>query len=201
VSNLLNQARYDHLVRRVGAIIGGGSKVSEALSELFPVLSVEDLPAELLLLADWRMAMGGVELLAVAAETPKAQLFNPVDSGQLITVDRIDATCSNVTEMRYTLTATALGTDVGNEQFRDTRLGVANTPTGSIRSESAVGGIAANFTVRRIANTPTIFEDSKGVIVLGPGTGITVAPDTTNAILVVGFFWRERVAEESELNF
>ncbi len=44
----LQQNRYDQLIRRVGGIIGPGSKVVEALGELFPVIDVENVPGELL---------------------------------------------------------------------------------------------------------------------------------------------------------
>jgi len=197
----LQQTRYDQLVRRVGAIIGPGSKVSEALSELFPTLEVENLPAELQMLAGWRMAMGGTEVPATAAEVSKVQLFNPVGSGQLVVITRINATTGGTADVRMAFTETELADETTNDRFRDTRLGVATIPTASVRSESSAAGVAAQWSQRVAGNAVVLIEDTRGVAVLAPGQGLTIGPDITNNVNTASFLWRERVAEESELLF
>ena len=197
----LQQTRYDQLIRRVGGIIGPGSKVSEALSELFPVISVEDLPAELMMLAGWKMAMGGSELAATAAEVSKIQLFNPVGSGQLVVIERINAGPATTVDIRMAFTNTALVDESANDRFRDTRLGTATIPTASTRTDSSATGVAGQFIQRTLGNTTIVVESTKGVAVLAPGSGLTIGPDSTNIALVASFLWRERVAESSELLF
>ncbi len=196
----LQQTRYDQIIRRVGGIIGPGSKVSEALTELFPTIDVENIPAELLILGGWRMAMGAVRISAVPAEVPKAQLFNPTGSGLIIVVERINATGSSTQSIRMAVTATPLDVDGGNEQFRDTRAGVANVPVGSVRFESTAGNVSNIWEQTELGNTPVILESSqKGILVLAPGTGVNLGPAETNVLFACGFLWRERVALESEL--
>jgi len=201
VSQDLQTARYDQLLRRVGALIGPGSKVTEVLGELFPMMDVENVPGELLRLMGTRIGMGGTTLAAVAAQIGKIQLFNPVGSGLLTTCTTIvSGTDGSGDITEYFLTATPLLTNVGNTPQRDTRDGVAVSTVTQVRSDTAAGGIPAHFNFVSVGNTPTTIQDPNGVVVLSPGTGITVAANTANRVLTVGFLWRERVAEPSELN-
>jgi len=196
----LQQSRYDRLLRRVGDLKGAGSKVNDVLEELFPVIEVEGVPGELLRLMGTRLGMGGHVLSAVAAQFAKIQIFNPVDSGYLTTVTNIISStdvAGVITE--YFLTTVPLLTEVGNNPLRDTRDPIAAGATTQIRSEQDVSGIPAHFQFRSIANTPTKITDPNGVVILAPGTGLTVAPSTVNRSLTCSFFWRERIFEPSEL--
>lgn len=198
----INQNRWDQLVRRVAAIVGPGSKVNNTIGDLFPMLDVENMPGELLRLSNTRLGMGTATLSNVAAETPKIQLFNPAGSRLLVTLTTMVITQSftgGISE--FFLTAVPLTTNVGNTPFRDTRDGVAVSTVAQVRLLSDAAGIPAHFQYASLANTPTTFNDSNGIVVLAPGTGITIATNVANRTLTVAFMWRERVAEESELNF
>jgi len=198
----LQQSRYDQLMRRVGDLKGPGSKVNDVLQELFPMVDVENVPTELLILGGTRIGFGSVRLLANVGDVPKSQLFNPADSGFIVTITDITHTIATVvTEMRFAFAAAGVADEVGQETFRDTRGGLASTPVAQVRSEISLGGIPGIWQVSNLPNVPFPQRNNKGLAVLGPGTGLTCAPNTTNVTTVVAWKWRERVAEPSELNF
>ena len=197
----LQQNRYDQLIRRVGGIIGPGSKVSEALTELFPVIDVERVPGELLLLGGTKIVLASARLAGVAAEIPKIQLFNPADSGVLATVSTIYVSVGSNSLIEFDFVAAAIGTAIGGENVRDTRRGVATRTVIELRTDSSAGGIPGTFIQKVNLREPLRITDRNGVCVLAPGTGVTVDTAETNRELCVSFFWRERTAELSELSF
>jgi len=197
----LQQTRYDRLLRRVGGIIGPGSKVAEALSELFPTLDVESVPSELLFLSGTRTGTAGTTIAATAAEISKIQLFNPADSGHLVTVTDIWASSVANMTLEFDFRSTALDDNVGNNVLRDQRAGVSSLAVAQLRSESSAGGVSPFWVIRVLGRTPLHIESRNDVAVLSPGTGIVVAPGVVNQEISASFFWRERVAEASELNF
>ncbi len=197
----LQQARYDQLIRRVGGLYGGGSKVVEVLPELFPTIDLENIPAELLWLAGIRIGVGTATVLPIVGEIAKVQLFNPAGSLKLVTVTSLGMSMNANDELRWGVFSNPLATNVGNVVYRDTRTGIAVVPTTQVRSDSAPGGITAEWQTRVLAETQVLLSDRNGIAVLAPGTGLTAATTSTNRRLVVNFLWRERQALESELNF
>jgi len=188
-------------MRRVGGIIGPGSKVSEVLSELFPVLDVESVPSELLLLAGTRIAEGGSSIGAAVGEAPAFQIFNPADSGTIITVTRllysVDAT-STCTWGRST--AVFAGSAQGSEEFTDTRNSLADRPVAEIRPRTTAVLPNNSNQARVLINTLLLIENKNDIIVLSPGFGFEIGSATLNVTARIAMNWRERVAETSELN-
>ena len=82
----LQQNRYDRLLRRVGGLIGAKSMVNDALGELFPMLEVENVPGELLALLGTQLGWCSASLGPSVGNFNHHQLFNPADSGVVITV-------------------------------------------------------------------------------------------------------------------
>jgi len=200
VTNQIQQNRYDGMLRRVGGIIGPGSKVSEVLSELFPVIDVEQVPGELLILAGTRTAHGGSTQGGVAAEAGKYQLFNPVDSGHIITITRIRFSCLVTTLHRWgRSSAVFAGTPVGTEELLDTRNDVTTTPVGQIRRLSVATLSNGSAIHRVLANTISDMHSENGVCVLSPGFGFEAGVNALNTSTECSIQWRERVAEASEL--
>lgn len=197
----IQQNRYDQLLRRVGGLIGPGAKVGEVLSELFPMIDVERVPGELLLLMGTRIAIGGGIFTSAAGQSPKVQLFNPVDSGNIITVTRLTVSAGSNVLIRFGPVNLALTTGIGTETFRDMRLPLTDRPIGEIRQESAVALADGTGQVLVSPNIPFILEDPNGVVVLPPGTGFEIGRDDQLSTIVHYWNWRERVAEPSELNF
>jgi len=199
VSNDLQQFRYDNLIRRVGGIIGPGSKVKEAIPELFPTLDVESCPAELLWLTGWRLAFGGDFLLGAAGETPRIELFNPVGSNKMVTVTDFVAATIITTTLLWTTTSVSFPGTNSPQKLRDTRRGAFEVPSGQIRFLSAAGTTVATNRTRVLPNIPFHFRDDNAIAVLFPGTGLEVGISTVASQLDISFTWRERIIEQSEL--
>ena len=201
MTNELQQTRYDRLIRRVGGIIGPGSKVAEALSELFPVIDVERVPAELLVLGGTSLALGSTVIASIAAERPAAQLFNPAGSQKIITVTHVYVSTNQAQQIRWNINATELLNVIVGSQFRDSRLGIGTIPTGIIRDESKAASTVARGQARVISGETLHLTDENAVAVLSPGFGLEVGGANVLTTLNVSFDWRERPAEASELNF
>lgn len=195
----LQQTRYDQLIRRVGGLIGPGSKVSEVISELFPMIDVENVPGELLLLGGTRLCLGSAIITAAGGQFPAVQLFNPVNSGALITVSSITISPTATQTINYEVNATPLLATTASERFRDGRLLVAAVPTGQIRTDDLVAATNGNHQFIVQGNDFANLTDRNGIAVLSPGTGLEIGGSTAAGTILVNFNWRERVAERSEL--
>ena len=196
----IQQNRYDQLLRRAGGLIGPGAKVAEVLAELFPVFDVENMPGELLILGGTRVAFGGASLQGAAAEGARIGLRNPLDSGNLVTISSVVISTTTTQTIRFGVNNTVLTTGVGTETFRDLRLAVTQRPIAEVRTQSSVALSPATGQLRLTAHTPVTLEDANGVAVLPPGFGFEVGTGTDATLIFVTYFWRERVAEISELN-
>ena len=197
----IQQGRYDALLRRVADLKGPGSKVNDVLEELFPTFDVENLPAELYILAKTELAMGGGFVGNVAAQAGRGQILNPAGSGKVMTVTQAGISSSIATTMRWGRRDTPLTSNLSAQIFRDTRHPLANLPTGQIRSQTSVALANANGQTRLLANTPWVLKDENGIAVLTEGTGFEIGSNVVNSTISFFFYWRERVAEPSELNF
>ena len=196
----VQQTRWDRIIRRVSGSIGPGSRVGETLSELFPVLDVERVPGELLILGGTRLAWGGATRAGVAAEFAKCQLFNPAGSENIITITRIDVDIEAAGLLRMSTQIFELATDVGTSAFRDSRFPVGDTPLGVIRSESTAVIITIFNQYLLETGVSFNFADENGIAILAPGTGLTIGPAAANINITAEFWWRERPAETSELS-
>jgi len=195
----LQQARYDQLVRRVGALYGGGSKVTEVLPELFPVLEVENTTPELIALTGWRTAWQSTERPAVVAQVSKSQLFNPSSSGVIAAVTKLLVVADSLAITQVQIENVQIGTPVKG-LFRDGRFGV---PRNTVLEVSSIDNVATGGGLRftHLTDTPIQISDDNGIVVLVPGTGLSVGTTNVNVRLTVNYFWRERLAQESEINF
>lgn len=196
----VQQTRWDRIIRRVTGSIGPGSRVSETISELMPVLDVERVPPELLLLGGTILGYGGASVGGVALEIPKIQLFNPAGSGNLVTITSCLVRASLGTLVRFTNESSARPTATTTERFRDSRGGVLAQPVAEVRTESVAGQIPAIGIFRMVANEPYVLKDVDSISILAPGTGFVLAPDIVEISFAVTFFWRERPVEQSELS-
>ena len=197
----LEQNRYDQLIRRVGGIVQTGSMVSEVISDLLPVIDVERVPGELLLLGGTRLCFGSTNLAGAAGESARVQLFNPADSGTIITVTGIIFGSSTGQTIRIGRNATALASGVGTETFRDTRLAILNRPTGQIRQESLAALVDINIHYQVVSGVTIQLTQNNDIAVLGPGQGLDTGTQTNATVIRVTYLWRERAAEQSELQF
>jgi len=199
VTDTIQQNRYDQLIRRVAGIVGPGSKVSNAIGDLFPMIDVENVPGELLALMGTRLAWMGTNQPAFAGLVNITQLFNPADSGHLITVTRIDV-ASQSTQLIVMGLVTVEQTALGGEQFRDGRFELATPPVGQVRIGTQVAPGPVNWQFLVGAFNPHIVQEDNGICVLPPGVGLQITTANQNTSLFTGYLWRERPAEQSELN-
>jgi len=200
VSQELQQNRYDQLIRRVGGLIGGGSKVSEVLGELFPVLEVENTVPELRLLGGTILGLGARTSAGAAAVHQQIQLFNPVNSGSLIVVTACELTVSAAQAVAFGLVSTALATQTSTQRTRDSRVPITTPILGQIRFGNSAVVAPDVGRVQLPLNLGVTLDNSDGVAVLSPGFGFQLTTTIVNTALVVTFWWRERAAEQSELN-
>jgi len=196
----IQQARYDHLLRRTTAQYGGGSKVGEALEDLFPVLEVERVPAELLRSVGWTLGAGQTTVTPVPGTRAVIQLFNPVDSQNLIVLTSVFFSVTLDGEVSAGPSFDALtGFSIPGQQ-RDTRVGVLRNTVGLIQEEDdALVANLLNF--RMEAQITQAVSDQNDIAVLAPGTGWRLRAFAVTVSLRVSFLYRERVAEPEELNF
>lgn len=195
----LQQARYDQLVRRVGALYGGGSKVVEVLPEVFPVLELENTTPELLALSGWRTAWQSTERPAVSAQQSASQLRNPVGSGMLVAVTQILIRCSPATTIQAEISTALFGTPVSG-LYRDARFGTPRNTAAQVSSADNIV-IGGGLRLRLLNNIQERLLDINGIVVLTPGSNLDVGTTGTDVLMTINYLWRERLAQESELLF
>jgi len=199
----VQQTRWDRLLRRVTGSIGPGSRVGETISELFPVLDVESVPGELLILAGTNIAHGAAQALGAAGEIPNIILFNPPESGNLITVTQVSVRSDIANDIiRCAVSSGVSGAQTDTERFRDARLiSPVGRPVGQVRTLSNPSQIAQQVNFSLLANDSKFFSDENGLAVLSPDTKYVIASTSVTTTITVTFWWRERPAQESELQF
>jgi len=202
VSQYLQQARYDQLVRRVGALYGGGAKVVEVLPDLFPVLEVEDTTPELLALSGWRLAWQQIQQTGVAAQVSALQLSNPLGSNVIAAVTQIIFTqlTQPTDNIQMQVTDTLFTSAAIRGLFRDGRFGGNRATALELRSDANIP-TGAGLRIPVVLDVPVTIRDDNGLVVLTPGTAFQVGTTGNNVTFSVNFFWRERLAQESEINF
>ncbi len=195
----LQQTRYDKLIRRVANIVGAGAIVTETLQEVFPVLDLENVPGELMVLGGWRLAHRGTDITAGGAQQTASQLFNPVDSGQVIVVTRVIVTLDALDTLGMRLDTTPLTSSNGFGQFRDARAGdpITDASVGNTRIQTPLA-ITPLAEFRVAGDDPFFLEDKNDVAVLMPGNGLTFGTGGNGRRLLVSYWWRERVLEAAE---
>ncbi len=196
----LQQARYDQLVRRLGALYGGGSKVVEVLPELFPVIDVENLPPEALAYTGWRTSWQMINQGNVAAQTSACELSNPAGSGILASVTQVIIRVGTTDSIQMEVNAAPLVSAAIRGLFRDGRAGGQRATVCELRADPNVA-TGAGLRLFITAGDLVTVRDDNGLVVLSPGSAFRVGSTGTNIFLDVNFLWRERTAEPSELNF
>jgi len=196
----VQQTRWDRIIRRVSGSIGPGSRVSETISELFPMVDVERVPGELLLLGGTGIAHGGGTIAATAGQLPGGALFNPPGSGSLITITGVRVTFGADSVVRWGTVIVERGAVVSTQLFRDMRRLPPNLPVGSIRQIDEVAAAPGTNQLDLKADTILHLEDPNGVAVLSPGSGFEIGNNVQTDRIRFSFLWRERPAEESELS-
>jgi len=196
----VQQTRWDRIVRRVTGSVGPGSRVSETISEVMPVIDLEAVPAELLLLGGTQLAWGQTLFGPVVAAFPYGQVLNPTDSGNIITITSVRIFSDTSQQLNIALTTEVMVTP-DSQAIRDSRRGVAGIPVGQCRGKTDAAAPVFATRQRVVADTPLVWTDPNDLAVLSPGFAMQIAGTTLNTELALTWMWRERPAEESELQF
>ena len=200
MSDEIQQTRYDRLIRRVAGIIGPGSKVSQVITELFPMIDVERVPPELLILMGTKICMGGGTTVATAGQAGKAQLFNPPDSGMIITLTDIVCSQTLTDVIRWGRSSVTFNARITTEVFTDFRNDPVSRPVGQVHQKIEAALASATNQVRIPGNNELHIQPKNSICVLSPGFGFEIGCGVFNAAFHFGFNWRERPIEPSELN-
>lgn len=195
----IQQNRYDQLLRRVADLKGPGSKVSDALGELFPTIDVENVPYELLLLLGSRTCMG-YALAGPGGATFFTTVFihNPPDSGVIARLTHLSVEAADMTVLIGPTLNVA--DEVGARAFTDGRVfGEGTTLRMQGNNNNLV--IGAAFSTLVTGSEGFIqYAPPGGIMTLSPGTSFSVGAGADNEFLRANFIWVERQAEPSELN-
>jgi len=191
---------FDNLIRRLYSIKGGGSELSETLGDVFPILDLENLPSELLVLRGWDLGMGRIHNVSAVGTTNVHQLFNPAGSGKLVVITSLFWNSTALTEALIGPAFAALATTSVAGTKRDLRAGVIKPTTSLLQEEDAA---ASSEFMRLISPVTTQGElsEQNGIAVLSPGTALRISTTATNTNFRTSWLWRERIAEPSELSF
>lgn len=196
----IQQNRYDQVLRRVAGLVGPGSKVSDAVSDLLPTIDVEQVPGELLLLGGTRICFGSAVVDGAGGLTASIRLINPAGSGVLISITSVMISVGTSQPVVYGVDANVAGFTAQLEGSRDSRNRLVGLTTGQVVSDIAAFGLPAFGSFQVTNNTPVTLEDRNNVAVLAPETSFFVEAGFVDTRLNVTYFWRERTAEQSELN-
>lgn len=200
MSQKLQQARYDQLVRRLGALYGGGSKVTEVLGEVFPVLELENTTPEVLALSGWRTAWQSTQRDSGPGNVSSSQLFNPAGSGILAVVSQVIIRVVPTTAVQLETTTTILAGGGVSGLYRDTRFGTPRQTALQVRSQP-FGAVGGGLRINPPDGVDELVRDENEICVLIPGSGLDVGTVGADILLLVNYLWRERPAQESELLF
>ena len=196
----IQQNRYDQLLRRVADLKGTGSKVNDALTELFPMFDVENVPAELLLLAGSRLCMGTISSAAGGVGFFSQTIIrNPGDSGVIARIVAIDARISVIGNIVIGPSQNSL-TAGGARAFADTRVFGEGTTLVLQQANNLLSAGSTFYIIRDNTLAGIHFEPPSSIAVLAPGGGLQVSPQGSDRAIDASFIWVERVAQPSELN-
>lgn len=191
---------FDNLIRRLYSIKGGGSELSETLGDVFPILDLENLPSELLLLRGWVLGMGRIRNASAVGMVNSHQLFNPAGSAKIIVLTSLRVSVGSTSLVEFGPAFTALTDTSTPGTRRDTRAQVIK-PTNGLLQEEDDGTRSAFGAVQLITDISADILDPNGLAVLVPGTAFRINDLTTNITMRTSWMWRERTAEPSELSF
>ena len=196
----LNQNRYDQLLRRVGDLKGPGSKVNDALTELFPMVDVENVPAELLLLGASRLCMGRTSTAAGGVGNFGIHLLrNNIGSGVVARLMQVSVQGTNPESINCGPTQNS-GTPGGVRAFADTRVFGEGTAVVLHEDNNSLVTGSSFFIFNVDVDNQAWWEPPAAISVVTPGAAFSVANGVANQALDVSWLWIERQAQPSELN-
>lgn len=195
----LQITRYDALARRTGDLKGPGSKISEILTELFPVFDVENVPAELLLLMGTFLCVGRTAKNGVAAVFQASMLRNPVGSGKIMRLLEVRFSSTTAQEVFAGPTENNYS-NLGTRAILDLRAFAPTTPVGEPRDDEILVAAPDFMRIQVNATDDVVLHPPIAQAVLSPNGAFGISTSTLATSLRATYMWLERTAEPSELN-
>lgn len=192
------QSRYDQLLRRVADLKGPGSKVNDVLTELFPMIDVENVPAELLALSGSRLTMGTTLTGAGGAGNFSISLLrNNGNSGVIARLIYIQVSSAD----SLIVIGPTLNSDSANgaRAFVDTRVFPEQPSLVTQANNTALVSGPGFMALATDGDGILEYQPPLAIAVIAPGTAFSVGNGTSNIALRVNYLWLERVAQPSEL--
>ena len=196
----LQTARLDNFIRRWGSIKGGGSVLSETLGDVFPVLDLENLPAELRLMAGISMVAGSGSATGGVGDLAGLQLINPVGTGVILVLTKFHVRNSTAQAVSCGLTDTLFTATINNRNL-DSREEQNFNGAARIGGSTNAAAQLGDFLVETRANIDRDVDVPQGIAVITPGHAFQLTASATNEVMRATFWSYLRLAEASELNF
>lgn len=193
----VQQGRWDRLARKITDQFGPGSKAGELLSDVFPVMELENTTMELKVLCKWDFGLGASNSTSAVGETNSQQLFNPAGSGKIVVVTEVILSVGGNNDVSGGISFAALATSASGSK-RNTIAGAARSTVALIQNEDD-GATIAGISFSAKSGEAFRLTDSDGIALLYPGSGLRFTNTSTASELHSSFFWRERAAVGSEL--
>jgi len=164
------------------------------------MIDVENVPAELLVLAGTRMCMGRTRTVAGGATFFGIHfLRNNAATGVVATLLAIIVGFDVAT--RYNIGPSLnSGTPGGSRAFTDGRVFGEGTALVTMQDNNSLVSGSTFATLRTTPEGHRFFEIPKAIAVITPGTSFSVSNGVADEGLEVSWFWQERQAQPSELN-
>lgn len=201
IINQIQGGRWDKFLRRLFPI-KDRSIAPILASELVGQVVVQEWSTEMYKLRGDNLAVAMGAIGPIALEFSHIKIRNPQLSGNLVIVERLMIT----TGANLTVVAAFEGIEIAGftpiaTSFRDSRSNSATLVGNTVAVVSTNTDLAqlGGTAVARWQVLSTDSKESAFPLVLGPGSGMIIRAATVNIGLRVTLFWRERVAEPSEL--
>ena len=200
--------RAQEIVAAVKAIIGevdSESTIERFGETLTPVLDIWDRPEWASLRREFRWATQPIISPAVAGQISFVQLFNPIDSGRIVVVEKCFAVCAAARNLSFGLTATVRGASGAfNAIDTDTR---TNEGTVSLADPlsctfGSVVAFGSDVEIHRgaVAIAGLTSDLLMPIVVLTPGRGVQCNDPTVNEAITVHFHGYSRPVRRDELS-
>ena len=195
--NEIQVGRYNAVLHKLLSM-EEGAPAPQLSGDLVPTLTIEHDRPEWKFLGGERMCYSSALLGAVADKYNQTVLFNPVGSGVLGIVERLNGgleSNNNLTLYDHTIMVTGASLTKMASVARDYRwTSVTSTLGFYYQVESALVG-----TRRQVArNAAFDMWEITDPIILPPGYGVGIATHVINLPIACNAWWRERPLEPSE---
>jgi len=193
----VQQGRWDRLARKIADQFGPGSKAGELLSDVFPVMELENTTMELKVLTRWDFGLGASFSTSGAGTTNSQQIFNPAGSGKIVVVTEVLITVGGNNDVSGGISFAALTTSASGTK-RNTIAGASRATVALIQNQDD-GATLAGISLAGKSGEAFSLTDPDGIALLYPGSGLRFTNTNLASELHTSYFWRERSAVGSEL--